>query len=93
MISIFFASHSIKDILTWMVKMYLADGLFVQINPSNAEATFIKCTRMQKIMKIILTKSSGYSYESPGRELSDEYPFAMVSIISKVFWIFLYRSN
>ena len=62
-------------------------------NPSNAEATSIKCTRMQKNMKIILTKSSGYSYESPRRELSDEYPFAMVSVIFKVFLIFLYCSN
>ena len=40
---------------------------------------------MQKIMKIIPTKSSGYSYESPRRELSDEYPFAKVSVIFKVF--------
>ena len=57
----------------------------IVFNPSNAEATFIKCTRMQKIMRIILTKSSGYSYESPRWELSDEYPFDMVSVFFKFF--------
>ena len=38
----------------------------------------VQCTRLQKITKVIVTMSSGYSYESSHWVLSDEYPFARV---------------
>ena len=52
----------------------------MSVNPVDNAVTFVQCKKMQKIMKILLTKSFGYSYESPRQELSDEYPFAMVSV-------------
>ena len=55
------------------------------INPFAAEVIFIQCTKKQIIMKIIGTRSHGYSYESSRWVLSDEYPFARVSVIFQVF--------
>ena len=56
-------------------------------NPFAAEVIFVQCSKKQIIMKIIRTKSCGYSYESSRWVLSDEYPFARVSVI---FQLFLY---
>ena len=50
-------------------------------NPSNAKATFIQSTVMQRILKIILTLSCWYSLDSSRRVLLDEYPFARNSVI------------
>ena len=50
-------------------------------NPSNAEATFVKNTKMQRLLKTILTLSCWYSLDSYRGALSDEYPFARVSVI------------
>ena len=58
------------------------------LNPSNAETTFLQSTRMQDSWKNIETLSSWYSFESSRRVLSDEYPFARVSVISCFFCIF-----
>ena len=55
------------------------------INPSNAEATFVQSTRKQRFLKIILTLSCWYSLDSSLRVLSDEYPFARVSVIFQFF--------
>ena len=55
------------------------------VNPFAAEVTFVQCTKKQIILKIIRTKSYGYSYESSHWVLSDEYPFARVSVIFPVF--------
>ena len=51
---------------------------FLKLNPSNAEATFLRCTRTQKSLKTILILSCWYSLESSHWVLSDEYPFARV---------------
>ena len=65
----------------------------ITVNPSNAEATFIQSTRTQIFLKIIKTLSCWYSLESSWWVLSDEYPFARVSVISQVFCIILYWPN
>ena len=62
-------------------------------NPSDAELNFIQCTKKQKIMKIILTLSCWYSLERSRWVLSDEYPFARVSVIFQVFCLILYWPN
>ena len=64
-----------------MVRMFL--GGTGRVNPSDAEVIFVQFTTMQKIMKIILTKSCGYSYESSLRGLSNEYQHDRVSMIFK----------
>ena len=38
--------------------------LGASVNPFAAEVTFVQCTKKQIILKIIRTKSCGYSYES-----------------------------
>ena len=58
-----------------------------EINPSNAEPTFVKSTRTQKSLKIIETLSCWYSLDSSRGVLSDEYPFSRVSVIFQVFCI------
>ena len=55
------------------------------LNPFTAESTFIEGTRTQKILKIISILSCWYSLESPHWVLSDEYPFARVSVIFQLF--------
>ena len=59
--------------------------MHLSFNPSNAEAIFIQSTRMQRFLKTILTLSCWYSLESSHWVLSDEYPFARVSVIFQVF--------
>ena len=56
----------------------------------DAESTFVQSTRMQRLLKTILTLSCWYSLDSSHWVLSYEYPFARVSIIFKVFCINLY---
>ena len=56
----------------------------IRVNTSAAKVTFIQCTKKQRNMKIILTLSCWYSLESSCWALSDEYPFAMVSVISQL---------
>ena len=55
-------------------------GSFAKFNPSNAEATFIRSTRTS-FLKIIETLPCWYPLESSRWVLSDEYPFARVSVI------------
>ena len=59
-------------------------------NPSSAEATFVLSTRMQRFLKTILTLSCWYSLESSHWVLSDEYPYARVSVIFQPLCIILY---
>ena len=71
--------------------MYLATvqrrlGMYWFFNPSNAEATLAQNTRMQRILKTILTLSYWYPLESFRWILSDEYPGARVCHFS----VFLY---
>ena len=49
----------------------------ININPSNAETTFIQSTRMQLFWKNIYTLSCCYSLDSSRWVRSDEYPYAM----------------
>ena len=63
------------------------------INPFNAKATFVQCTRMQRFMKTTETLSCWYSLESSRRVFSDEYPFARVSVIFQDFCIILDRKK
>ena len=62
-------------------------------NPFAAEVIFVQCTKKQIIMKIIGTKSCGYSYESSHWVLSDEYPFARVSFIFLLFLSYFILAN
>ena len=62
-------------------------------NPFNATATFVQSTRIQRFLKTIQTLSCWYSLENSCRALSDEYPFARVSVILEDFCIILYWSN
>ena len=55
------------------------------LNPSNAEATSAQSTMTQRFLKTSETLSCMYSLDSSRRVLSDEYPFARVSVISQVF--------
>ena len=61
------------------------------VNLSEAEATFIQSTRMQRCLKTIWTLPYWYSLESSRWVVSDEYPLAKVSVIFKsffaLFWI------
>ena len=59
--------------------------LAINLNPSNAEATFVQSTRTQISLKDIWTLSCWYSSNSSRWVLSDEYPFARVSIIISFF--------
>ena len=59
--------------------------VLVVLNPSNAESTFVQSTQMQRFLKTIKTMSCWYSLESSRRALSDEYPFARVSVIFRIF--------
>ena len=62
------------------------------INPFTAKAAFVQRARMQWL-KTIETLSCWYSLESSQWVLSDEYPFAMVSVIFQLFCIILYLPN
>ena len=55
------------------------------VSPSNDEDTFTKSTRTQSFSKIIQTLSCWYSLDSSRWVLSDEYPYARVSVIFQVF--------
>ena len=55
------------------------------LNPSDAEGTFVQCTKKRDIMKIILTLSCRYALDSSRGVRSDEYPCARVSGISQLF--------
>ena len=55
------------------------------VNPSNAEATFVQSSRTQIFLKNIESLSCWYSLDSSHWVLSDEYPFARVSVIIQVF--------
>ena len=55
------------------------------LNPSNGEATFFQRTRTQRFWKNIQTLSCWYSLDSSRWVLSDEYPFARVSVIFQLF--------
>ena len=65
-------------------------GVYDWLNPSTAVATFVQCIKKQKIIKTILTLSMWYSLDSSHWVLSDEYPFAMVSVIFQLCCIILY---
>ena len=55
------------------------------INPFNAKANFVQSTRMERFLKTIQTLSCWYSLDRSRRVLSDEYPFARVSVIFYLF--------
>ena len=55
------------------------------VNPPNVKGTFVQSTKMQRFLKTIQTLSCWYSLESSRWVLSDEYPFARVSIIFQDF--------
>ena len=54
--------------------------------PFDAEATFVKGTRLQKILKAFWTMSCWYSLESSCWAQSDECPFPWVSVIFSDFF-------
>ena len=65
-------------------------------NPCNSEVTFIQITRTQRSLETLQTLSWWYSSKSSCSVLSDEYPFARVSIIFQDFQdfrIILYLLN
>ena len=62
-------------------------------NPSNADATFVQSTQMQKNLKTLQTLSCWYSSECPLWVLSYEYPFARVSVIFQILCIISYWPN
>ena len=57
----------------------------VFINPSNADAIFVQSMRTQIFPKTIEILSCWYSLESSRRVLSNEYPFAWVPVIFRMF--------
>ena len=57
--------------------------------PFHAEATFVHGRKMQKSLKTIYTLSFWYSLESSDL-LLNEYPYAMVQVISQLFCINLH---
>ena len=63
------------------------------LNPSIAEATFFQSTRMQRFLKAIQTLSHWYSLNSSRWVLSDEYPFARVSVIFLGFCIHFHQQH
>ena len=67
---------------TWLHSLAPYPGY--NVNPSNAEASFVQSTRTQRFLKSIETLSYWYSFESSRWVLSDEYPFARVSVIFRI---------
>ena len=65
----------------------------IMVNPFNAESFFVQSTRTQIFLKTIQTLSCWYSLERSRGVLSDEYPFAKVSVIFRGFRIILYWPN
>ena len=65
----------------------------VDNNPYAADATFVQRTRMQRFLKTFETWSCWYSLDSSRWVLSDEYPFARVTVNFLVFCIILYLPN
>ena len=63
------------------------------VYPSNAKATLVQYTRMQIFGKTISTLSSWYSLDSSCWVLSDEYPYARVSVIFQDFCTILLWPN
>ena len=65
-----------------ILAIYIVKGLGLlkeHINPSNAEATFVQSTRMQRFLKKPESCRVGIHWT-----LSHEYPFARVSVIFHV---------
>ena len=65
----------------------------IRVNPSNDEATFVQSTRTQCVLKTISTQSCWSPLDSSRVVLSDEYPYARISVIFQVFCIILYWPN
>ena len=65
----------------------------LQVNPFNAEATVFQSAMTQILLKTIQTLSCWYSLESSRWVLSDEYPYAKLSVIFRGFCIILYWPN
>ena len=68
---------------SWKMTETLSYGTHLTL--LNAETTFVEGTRTQKPLKIIETLSSWYLLESSHWVLSDEYPFARVSVFFQLF--------
>ena len=62
-------------------------------NPFHTEASLVQGRKMPKVLKTIETLSFWYSLESSRWVLSDEYPYARVSVIFQLFCIILYWPN
>ena len=65
----------------------------IYLNPYAADATYVQSTWTQKKLKTIKILSCWYSLDSFCSALSDEYPFARVSVIFPVFRVILYGPN
>ena len=70
-------SNTFCIFLPWAKVASALQGLM--LNPFDAEVTFIKGT------KTFQTLPCWYSLDSPREVLSDEYPYARVSVISQLF--------
>ena len=55
------------------------------LNPSNTNTTFVQRIRTQRFLKTIQTLSCWYSLDSSRWELSDEYPWARISVVVHCF--------
>ena len=65
--------------------LFTSHSIIRSLNPSNAEAIFVQNTKMQIFLKTTKTWSCWYSLDSSRRALSNEYPYARVSVIFQVF--------
>ena len=71
----------------WPSQLSISGVKRVNLNPFNAETSYVQSTRTrtQRFLKTIYTLSCWYSLESFRRVLSDENPFARVSVIFRFF--------
>ena len=64
-----------------------------RLNTSNANATFVQSTLMQRLLKAILTLACWYCLDSSRRVLSNKYPCALVSVVLVFFASFCHWPN
>ena len=69
----------------WRLLVSRYKGVDRYAYPSNAEAAFVRSTRVQRFLNNICTLSCWYSLDSSHRVLSDECTYARVSVISPGF--------
>ena len=84
-VNILRGQRSLPEATWWVLKvldLHQQPGNSLRLNLAYAEATFVQSTRIQRFL---ITLSCWYLLESSHLVLSDEYPYARVSVIFQFF--------